>query len=96
MSVKEAMAGKPPGCPSKRVPVQSQERVGFHRCSGWEEYFGLSILSGYLPFATPFFVNSFFNNVSNVWFGVWGVNIVGVGIVWEARGWGGNFSAFFS
>ena len=95
MSVKEAVAGKPPSCPSKRVPAQSQEREGFCGCGNWEEYFGLSILSGFLPFVIPFFVYGFVNNVSNVWFGVWGVNIVGVEVVWGARGWRGNLSAFF-
>ena len=89
------MARKPSGCFSKQVPAKSQKRVGFRGSCSWEEYFGSSILSGHAPFLIPCFVDSYINDVFNVRFGVWGVDVVGVGIMGEARGEWGDSHAFF-
>ncbi len=68
MSIKEVVAGKPPGCYTKRVSIQSQKRVGFPGSCSSEEYFGLSVLSGLLPFLVPFFVYSCINKCQLVSF----------------------------
>jgi hypothetical protein len=54
----------------------------------------LSIFGGFYPFLVPFFACSFNYDVPNVWFRVWGVDVVGVDVKGDRRVLG-NYCAVF-
>ena len=85
MSLKKAVASKPPNGSTKVITVESEEMVAFGNVYLREEYFGLSVVLRLGPLEVPRFEAMLFADLFNMGEGYGGGEKVWVSGGWDVR-----------